>query len=295
MANLIRKKQVDETEFSGFIVDVGNNNFYPSATNPSNYVTSSTLNTVSGDLAGDLASTGSNLNTAINQTGTNIYNYVDSTSGDISTRLNTTGNTLSTYDTNLSGYVVSVSGSLTGQIYSASGVLSNTINSTSGDLKSYTNTVSGNLSAEITASSSSSVVNSIVSGNNFVFTGNKVFGSEVSSPTINVSGAGAPTDISFVAGTNVVSVVGQNGTFMTFSETGVGSNSSSMFAVNDSAGLAYLELFDNTTLVLGRNASQAIVVSGANGTILMPNLPTSSSGLPVGAIYRDGATVKIVI
>ena len=53
-------------------------------------------------------------------------------------------------------------------------------------------------------------------------------------------------------------------------------------------------MFDNTTLVLGRNASQAIVISGVNGTILMPNLPTSSSGLPAGALYNDGGTLKIV-
>ena len=98
-----------------------------------------------------------------------------------------------------------------------------------------------------------------------------------------------------VAGTNIVSVVGSNGTFMSFSETGVGSNSSSLFAVNDSAGLAYLELFDSYKLVLGRDASPAIIVSGVNGVVIMPNLPTSAGSLPAGSLYRDGSTVKIVI
>lgn len=294
MANLIRKKQVDQTEFSGFIVDVGNSNYYPLSTNPSGFATTTELSATSGELYTDIQGTSGVLNTSIGQTGSAANSYTNTVSGAISTRLETTGTTLSTDIDNLSGHVGTVSGNLNTTISTASGTLNTQINTTSGDLVSYTNTVSGNLSTEISNSSSTTVVNSIVSGEDFAFTGDKIFRSEITAPTVNISGSNVPTDISLVAGSGIVSVVGTNGTFMSFVETGVGSNSSSLFAVNDAAGLAYLEMFDNTTLVLGRNASQAIVVSGVNGTIIMPNLPTSSSGLPAGALYSDGGTLKIV-
>jgi hypothetical protein len=294
MANLIRKKQVDQTEFSGFFVNVGDSNYYPLPTNPSGYATTTELSTSTGELYTDIQGASGVLNSAIAQTGVAANSYTNSVSGDISTRLESTGSLLNTDTNNLSGYVGTTSGNLNTTINTSSGTLNTKINSTSGDLTAYTNTVSGNLSTEIANSSSSTVVNNIVSGNDFAFTGDKVFRSEVTASIINVSGSNVPTDISLTAGSGIVSVVGSNGTFMSFVETGVGSNSSSLFAVNDAAGLAYLEMFDNTTLVLGRNASQAVVISGTNGTVIMPNLPTSSAGLPAGALYNSGGTLKIV-
>ena len=294
MANLIRKKQVDQTEFSGFFVNVGDSNYYPSSTNPSGYATTTELSTSTGELYTDIQGASGVLNTVIAQTGVAANSYTNSVSGDISTRLESTGSLLDTDINNLSGYVGTTSGNLNTTINTSSGTLNTKINSTSGNLTAYTNTVSGNLSTEITNSSSSVVVSNIVSGDDFAFTGDKVFRSEVTAPIVNISGSNTPTDISLTAGSGIVSVVGSNGTFMSFIETGVGSNSNSLFAVNDAAGLAYLEMFDNTTLVLGRNASQAVVISGTNGTVIMPNLPTSSTGLPAGALYNNGGTLKIV-
>ena len=118
---------------------------------------------------------------------------------------------------------------------------------------SYTNTVSGVLDTKITASSNSSTINSIVSGENFHFTGKKIFDSDSTFQRINLSGVGKPSSIAIVAASGSVSIVGSGGTFISFIETGT---TNSLYSVADSAGLPMLELFDDYTLVLGHSSRQ---------------------------------------
>lgn len=295
MANLVRRKQVDQLEFSGFFVEIGDVNYYPLSTNPSSFITDSDLTVATGQVYVDLNATSGNLNTSIILSGQASNSYSDGISGALNTRLDSTGNSLTASISSLSGYVISVSGSLTGQISATSGVLNTKLNNTSGDLKSYTNSVSGNLSTQITNNSSATTVNSIVSGNNFNFTGTKVFNSTISTTRINLSGVNASSQIALVSAPGIASFVAGTGTLMSFIETGVGSTSNSLFAVADAAGVPMLELFDDTKLVLGRSAAKAIVVSGVLGYVLMPSLPneTQISSLPVGTLYKSGNYLMI--
>lgn len=294
MGNLVRKKQVDQTEFSGFFVEVGNANFYPLSTNPSSYATNANLTSATGQVYVDLNATSGNLNTSIQQTGAAANAYSDNISGALSTRLVSSGTALEGDINDLSGYLNTVSGNLNTRINTASGTLNTQIGTTSGDLVNYVNSVSGDISTEISNISTVTEVDAIASGNNFNFSGVKIFNSEVKAHRINFSGTAAANNITLVASNDEVSIVGNQGTFVTYSETGVGSNSSSLFAVNDSAGLPFLELFDDYKLILGRNAQQAIIVSGVSqGYVIMPNLPTSSAGLPSNTLYNDNGTLKI--
>jgi len=71
MGNLVRIKQIDKPELSGYIKEVGDVNYYP-ATNPSGFISSVgqdadflqlalDLSTLSGDLYTNLAATGATL------------------------------------------------------------------------------------------------------------------------------------------------------------------------------------------------------------------------------------------
>ena len=295
MPNLIRRKQVDQSEFSGFFVEVGDVNYYPLATNPSNFIDDGDLSTATGQVYVDLNAVSGNLNTSVILSGQNSITYTNVVSGNLSANLVSTGSSLTSSVSSLSGYVISVSGNLTAQISSASGVLNTKINTTSGDLKSYTNTVSGSLSSQIVSSSSSTVVNSIVSGNNFNFTGQKIFNSTVSASRINLSGLAAPSQIAIIASSGMVSIVGSSGTFMSFVETGIGSASNSLFAVTDAAGLPMIELYDDYKLVLGHDSRKSIVLSGISGYVIMPSLPdyTQTTSLPSGSIFRSGNFLMI--
>jgi hypothetical protein len=294
MGNLVRKKQVDQIEFSGFFVEVGDTNYYPLSTNPSSYATTADLTSATGQVYTDLNTTSGDLNTSIQQTGSASNIYSDGVSGALSTRLVSSGAALESDVGDLSGHLNTVSGNLNTTINTASGALNTEISTTSGDLVNYVNSVSGDISTEISNISTVTEVDAIASGNNFNFSGVKVFNSEIKASRINFSGVSAANNITLVGSSNEASIVGNQGAFVTYSETGVGSNSSSLFAVNDSAGLPFLELFDDYKLIFGRNAKQAIIVSGVSqGYVIMPNLPTSSSGLPSNTLYNDGGTLKI--
>lgn len=295
MPNLIRRKQVDQSEFSGFFIEVGDVNYYPLASNPSNFIDNGDLATATGQVYVDLNATSGNLNTSIILSGQDSIAYTNLVSGNLSTNLVSSGNSLTSSINSLSGYVISVSGNLTGQISNTSGVLNTKINTTSGDLKSYTNAVSGNLSSQISSTSSATVVNSIVSGNNFNFTGQKIFNSTVSTPRVNLSGIAAPSQIAIVASSGMVSIVGSSGTFMSFVETGIGSSSNSLWAVTDAAGLPMMELYDDYKLVLGHDSRKSIVLSGISGYVIMPSLPdyTQTTSLPSGSLFRSGNFLMI--
>ena len=293
MANLIRRKQVDQTEFSGFIVEVGDDNYYPLSNNPSGYLDQAALDSATGTLSSTINTVSGNLNTTIVNSGSAANSYSNGISGALSDRLSSTGNYLSTQTNSLSGYVISVSGNLYNNITGASGVVSVKVDVASGYLKSYTDTTSGALYNQILASSSSTDVNNIVSGDNFNFTGRKNFKSPITAQKITLSGVNAPTSISIIAASGVVSFAGDTGPFISFYETGA---NESLWAVTDSAGLPMLELFDDYTLVLGHSSRPSITLSGLSGYVLLPSLPTQSQtgGLPVGTIFRSGNHLMIL-
>lgn len=296
MANLIRRKQADQVEFSGFFIEVGDANYYPIDANPSSYQTSSDLATATGQVNVNLISASGVLSAQSAQHKQDALDYTDLASGTLSTRLASTGYTLSGLIVSLSGYTQSVSGNLNTKINTTSGDLNTKINTTSGDLKTYTNNVSGALSSQIaTLSTISGAVNSIASGENFTFTGVKKFVSPIFAPRVNLSGTSAPSQIALVASSGQVSVVGSGGTFMSFVETGVGSSVNSLWAACDVAGIPVIEIFDDFTLTIGRPLSKAIVISGIAGYVLMPNLPdeTQIAALPASTIYKSGGYVRI--
>ena len=291
MPNLIRRKQVDQTEFSGFFVEVGNANYYSATSNPSGYINQSQLNSATGTLNTKIDNASGFLANNTLATGQYAALYTNSVSGVLANVISSTGSSLTSSINSLSGYLVSSTGTLNARITGVSGTLDTKINTLSGYSTNYTNSVSGVLDTKITNAANATTINNIVSGNNFNFTGTKVFNSPSTFQRINLSGVGTPTSVSIVASSGSVSIVGTGGTFISFIETGT---SNSLWSVADSAGIPMLELFDDYTLVLGHSSNKSIVLSGINGYVMMPNLPTSSTGLAAGTIYRDGNTLKIV-
>lgn len=293
MANLVRRKQVDQSEFSGFFTEVGGANYYPKLTNPSGYLLQSDLTTATGTVNNTINSVSGVLNTRIIATGVYIATYSDGVSGALSTRLISSGSSLQSSISGLSGYVVTTSGNLRSTISGASGVLDVKINTNSGYLQSYVDTISGVLNTKISTSSSASDVNSIVSGANFHFTGAKIFDSQITTTKVSFSGILAPTSISVVASSGVVSIVGTGGTFVSFFETGT---DGSLWAVTNSAGFPMIELFNDQSLILGLSSRKSITLSGLSGYVSLPNLPTQAQtgGLPSGVIFRSGNYLMII-
>lgn len=293
MANLVRRKQVDQVEFSGFFIEVGNANYYPSAGNPSGFLSQSALSTATGVINTSITQLSGALSTQIQSTGALSKGYTDIASGTLDTRLTSTGQSLSSSVTSLSGYVVTTSGNLYNTITGASGVLNTKINTTSGVLKTYTDTVSGNLSNQIVSGSNLTAVTAIASGDLYSFTGQKIFRSPITAPRVNFSGASTPTTIAIVASSGSVSVVGSGGTFMSFLETGT---TNSLWSVANAAGVPMLELFDDDLLVIGKSTRRTALVSGASGYLILPNLPTQAQtgGLPQGTMFRSGNFLMII-
>lgn len=291
MANLVRRKQVDQTEFSGFFVEVGNENYYPLNSNPSNYLTQTNISTTTGIINNNINSLSGYVDSQIATTGFTNKTYTDSISGALDTRLVSSGALLSGNINILSGYVNTVSGNLNTTINSVSGALNTKINTASGVLKDYTNTTSGNLYNQMLAVSNTATVSGIASGDLYNFTGQKIFKSAITTPRINLSGVSTPTSIGIVTSSGSVSIVGSVGTFMSFLESGT---TNSLWSVASLAGVPMLELFDDDLLVIGKSTYRSMLISGALGYIILPNLPTSSAGLPTNAVYRDGNTLKIV-
>jgi hypothetical protein len=292
MANLIRKKQVDQVEFSGFIIEVADENYYPLSTNPSGYVDQTVLTSATGTLNSSINSVSGVLNTKILNSGIAANAYTDAVSGVLSTRLSDSGSYLSGQTTSLSGYTVSVSGNLYASITGSSGVVSAKVDTASGYLKSYTDTTSGLLYNQIITQSNTTTVSGMASGT-FGFTGNKTFNSPITAQRINISGTSTPTSISLIASSGVVSIAGNAGTFVSYYETGA---NASLWAVADSAGLPMIELFDDYTLILGHSSRTSITLSGLSGYVLMQNLPnqTQTGGLPVGSLFRSGNYLMIL-
>jgi len=293
MANLVRRKQVDQVEFSGFFVEVGNQNYYPVASNPSGFLTQAGLNAATGTLNTKIDNSSGYASSNTLATGQYSALYTNSVSGILDARLVSTGANLSGSVLSLSGYVNTVSGNLSTTISGTGGFLNSKINTLSGYSTSYANTISGVLDAKITASSNLSTITSIISGESFHFTGKKIFDSDSTFQRINLSGVGKPSSIAIVAASGSVSIVGSGGTFISFIETGV---TNSLYSVADSAGLPMLELFDDYTLVLGHSSRKSVVLSGISGYVLLPNLPTQNQtgSLPNGTLFRSGNFLMIL-
>lgn len=160
MANLIRIKQIDQPELSGYITDVTNQSYYP-ASNPSGYLSSVASDSNFIALSGNL-----------NNTGVILDNKITTLSGFGVTLVNNTGNFLQTEIVSLSGYVDATNANLstvsglassaisltTGLQYETSGVISGevsglnaTITGVSGVLFGQISTASGNLNSRVTS------------------------------------------------------------------------------------------------------------------------------------------------
>lgn len=173
MANLIRVKQIDQPELSGYIIDVTDQSYY-SATNPSGYLSSVTSDPSFIALSGDLSNTGVVLdskitslsgytNSLVNSTGAFLQAEIDSLSGD----LNVTNANLST----VSGLSASAISLVTGLEFEVSGVISgevaalnSEITGVSGFLSDQIDAVSGNLNSRVVTLENTFAA----SGSNFV-------------------------------------------------------------------------------------------------------------------------------
>ena len=158
MANLIRLKQIDKPELSGYVIDITDGSYYP-IDNPSGYISSVASNSAFITLSGNLISTGYNLNaqdlavsgtltSLVNSTGVNLQNKINSLSGVVI-------NTISDLNT-VSGLTSNAIYLTTGLEYETSGVISGevatlnaTITGTSGVLNTKISNVSGNLNSRI--------------------------------------------------------------------------------------------------------------------------------------------------
>lgn len=199
MANLIRLKQIEQPELSGYILDVTDGSFYESS-NPSGFISSVSSDAAFAALSGNLISTGyalytqdlaisGNLASSTQATGVILQNKIDSLSGVVID---------ATYDlATVSGLADSAIYLVTGLDYKTSGVISGevatlnaTITGTSGVLNDTILNASGNLNSRVTNLES----NFATTGSNFVdlnsndqiIEGSKTFNNRISFKQINI-------------------------------------------------------------------------------------------------------------
>ena len=199
MANLVRLKQLDKPELSGYILDVTDQSYYPS-NNPSGYISDVKSDNDFIVLSGNLAVTGSNLSSLINTSGAALSGLVISTGNYLNSKIDTlsgyvevtnlnvatvSGNTQ--YAINLiTGFEVEVSGVISGEV---SGLI-NLNSSTSGALDTKINNVSGNLGSRITvlennfATTGSNFVD--LNSNNQTIEGSKTFNNKIGFKQIDI-------------------------------------------------------------------------------------------------------------
>jgi len=199
MANLVRLKQLDQPELSGFILDVTDQSYYPS-NNPSGYISDLLSESDFIVLSGNLTNTGSSLVSLIQSTQTSLSGFVVSTGTFLNSRIDSVAADLVT--TNLDVYTVSgdvqstinsfsgfkleVSGSISGEV---SG-LNISINQASGVLNTKIDNVSGNLNSRITnlednfALTGSNFVD--LDSNNQIIEGSKTFNNKIGFKQIDI-------------------------------------------------------------------------------------------------------------
>ena len=192
MANLVRLKQIDQPELSGYIVQVTDGSFYP-ADNPSGYITAVSSDTSFILLSGNLVTTGSaldskiqtssgDLNTKISNTGSFFQSEIDILSGDLAVT-NSNVIVISGIAEAANTAVVTldntVSGALSGEVL----YLESEISGTSGVLNTKISTVSGNLSSRLDSLESSFAATGgnfvDVSSSNQIVSGTKEFRSRI--------------------------------------------------------------------------------------------------------------------
>jgi hypothetical protein len=199
MGNLIRLKQVDKPEFSGYIEQIGDLKYYLES-NPSGFLSSISGDShflelsgdvfaLSGDLSSNLTTTGQTLSSDLDSTGQTLSSktnalsgYVESSnanivtvSGDVNTALNTSTGYAFSVGTDLSGDVSSLSGYVTTEDSS----LNSKITSTSGTLSSRISSLEG-----VFSNSGSSFVDLV--SNNQTISGQKNFDSRTNFKLINI-------------------------------------------------------------------------------------------------------------
>ncbi len=199
MANLVRLKQLDKPELSGYILDVTDQSYYPS-NNPSGYISDISSDNNFIVLSGNLNTTGSNLSSTINTSGSALSGLVLSSGSYLSSKIDTLSGNLNTTNVNLStvsgnaqyaislitGYELEVSGVISGEV---SG-LTVLITGTSGVLNTKIDNVSGNLGARITdlennfATTGSNFLD--LNSNNQTVQGTKIFNNTVGFKKIDI-------------------------------------------------------------------------------------------------------------
>jgi hypothetical protein len=199
MANLVRLKQLDQPELSGYILDVTDQSYYPS-NNPSGYISDLLSDNDFVVLSGNLATTGSILSSGINSSGAALSGLIISSGSFLDSKIDTlsgyvevsnlniatvSGNTQ--YAINLiTGFEVEVSGVISGEV---SGLV-NLNSTTSGALDTKINNVSGNLGSRITvlennfATTGSNFVD--LNSNNQTIEGSKTFNNKIGFKQIDI-------------------------------------------------------------------------------------------------------------
>jgi len=199
MANLIRVKQIDKPELSGYVIDVTDGVFYPVG-NPSGFISSVASDSAFVTLSGNLISTGFNLNAQDLAISGALVSLVNSTGLDLQSKINSLSgvviNTISDLST-VSGLASSAIYLVTGLEYETSGVISgqvailnSTISGTSGVLDTTISNVSGNLNSRISvletnfATTGSNFVD--LNSNNQTIEGSKTFNNRISFKQIDL-------------------------------------------------------------------------------------------------------------
>ena len=173
MANLVRLKQLDKPELSGYVLNVTDQSYYPNA-NPSGYISDLKSDNDFIVLSGNVVASGSNLSSLINTSGAALSGFVISTGNFLNSKIDTLSGNVSTTNSNvatvsgdaqyainlITGFEVEVSGVISGEV---SGLTNLNLN-TSGALNTKINNVSGNLGSRI----SSLETNFATTGSNFV-------------------------------------------------------------------------------------------------------------------------------
>ena len=199
MPNLIRLKQIDNPELSGYVQQIGNAEYY-SNTNPSGYISSVTQDSDFNQLEADFSTLSGNLNTSLSSTGSSLLNTIAATGSALNTKINNLSGYIEVSNSNLSalsGTVNYVQYLATGLDYSSNVTVSGNIINTSGyaasisgNLNTKIDTASGNLGARISslentfANSGSNFVD--LNSNNQTINGEKTFDSKTSFKQINI-------------------------------------------------------------------------------------------------------------
>ncbi len=158
MANLVRLKQIDKPELSGYIVETTNLKYYP-IENPSGYLSSISSNSSFLSLSGQLITSSGLLNSKIDSASGALSGIISSSSGFLDSKIATLSGSLNSTDVSLSGvstYAQSVYSLFTGFNPIVSGVISGerssmtaTVTGVSGQLNTKILDISGSINSRV--------------------------------------------------------------------------------------------------------------------------------------------------